>query len=88
MSRDVETRTDRMTASLDLVRSLVYSWGSYHEGTTEQARAILNSGEALQALLTSAHDLLGHACAECGNDMPVQGQRWCADCLALNNERT
>lgn len=51
------TPTGHLIADLDLVRSLVRSWGDIDEGSAEQARAILNSGQALQSLLNSAHEV-------------------------------
>lgn len=81
MSRELSSPGVELSASLDLVRSLVHSWGDLDEGSREQARAILNSGQVLQSLLTSAHTLLGHICEECGNDLSVDGYRFCTGCL-------
>lgn len=55
------TPTGRMISDLDLLRSLVRSWGDIDDGSTEQARAILNSGQALQSLLNSAHEVVVNA---------------------------
>jgi hypothetical protein len=58
MARDITTPSDRLVAALDDVRALVRSWGDIDEGSTAQARAVLNSGQVLQSLLTAAHDVV------------------------------
>jgi hypothetical protein len=45
---------ERLQDDLDLVRSLVRSWGDLVEGSVEQATAIRNSTQTVLGLLRSA----------------------------------
>lgn len=58
MSKTIDTPSDRLTADLDLVRSLVRSWGAIDEGSVAQARAVLNGSQAIANLRQSAADVI------------------------------
>jgi hypothetical protein len=52
---------DSFQADVDLLRSLVRSWGGLDEGSAEQARAIANSEQFLLRLLAEARLVAGGA---------------------------
>jgi hypothetical protein len=54
-----EGLADSFVADLDLLRSLVRSWGNLDEGSPEQGRAIANSEQFLQRLLAEARLIAG-----------------------------
>lgn len=64
MSRYINGPADRMVADLDLVRSLVRSWGDYDEGSAEQALAITRSQQVIDNLFLSASEVISPPCQE------------------------